>query len=480
MELVTTGNPDLDVVLGGGFTPGSLVVLAGSPGTGKTILAQQLVFSNATSERPGLYYTTLSEPHSKMVRHLEPFEFFDKDALGDAVSFLHITELLQGEAEGQRGIDRFMDEVITKAFDRSPSFVVVDSSKALHHFADPNRLREAIFSLAATVSHTGAVLMLVGEYTTEELDTAPEFAVADGIVHLGVTQDGATERRWLRVVKLRGRDYLTGQHTFRINGSGYQLFPRLETVAPTRAPVSEGRHSFGNPVLDEMTHGGTPEGQATLVMGPSGCGKTLLAMQFISAGLDAGQRGLYLSLEESEEELLAKSDAFGFPCREGVERGDLEILFVPPAEFEIDEVAGRVRQLMAQLRPDRVVVDGVADLIARARHAQRFPTYVWALMSSLRSEGASVVFTYEVAAIGGVDQLDAVSYLFHNMIVLRYMERGSELGRVLNVLKMRSSDHEKGLLQFEITEAGITPLGEPGEVSATLGWTVIGTATGER
>ena len=85
---------ELDVILGGGLPTGSLVVLAGGPGTGKTILAQQICFATATPERRAIYYTTLSEPHAKLIRHLEQFDFFDSSALGKKVEFLHLGDLL--------------------------------------------------------------------------------------------------------------------------------------------------------------------------------------------------------------------------------------------------------------------------------------------------------------------------------------------------------------------------------------------------
>ena len=82
VKRLATGVPGLDVVLGGGLEPGSVTVLAGAPGTGKTILAQQICFANATREHRAIYYTTLSEPHSKLVRHLEQFDFFDRRGVG--------------------------------------------------------------------------------------------------------------------------------------------------------------------------------------------------------------------------------------------------------------------------------------------------------------------------------------------------------------------------------------------------------------
>ena len=99
MERLNTGLDELDLILGGGVPSGSLVVLAGGPGTGKTILAQQISFAKATPERKGIYYTTMSEPHDKLVRHLEPFDFFDSGALGDRVEFVHLGDLVPGAAE---------------------------------------------------------------------------------------------------------------------------------------------------------------------------------------------------------------------------------------------------------------------------------------------------------------------------------------------------------------------------------------------
>src|ERR1700682_1533403 len=107
MGRLRTGVTDLDLILGGGLEAGSLVILAGAPGTGKTILAQQICFANATPEHKGLYYTTLSEPHTKLVRHLEPFQFFKPEALGKTVDFIHLGELVAeaGEAWPPPGVD---------------------------------------------------------------------------------------------------------------------------------------------------------------------------------------------------------------------------------------------------------------------------------------------------------------------------------------------------------------------------------------
>jgi len=132
-QRLSTGLADLDQILGGGLRPASVVVVAGPPGTGKTILANQVCFANATPQRKAVYYTTLSEPHAKLVEHLTPFSFYDPAALGTRVEVLHLGDLL--EKEGTSALEPLVSEIVRKVMDDRPAIVVIDSAKMLREYA---------------------------------------------------------------------------------------------------------------------------------------------------------------------------------------------------------------------------------------------------------------------------------------------------------------------------------------------------------
>jgi circadian clock protein KaiC len=470
MDRISTGDSGLDHVLGGGLPVGSLIIVAGPPGSGKTILAQQICFENATSERKAVYYTTWSEPHDKLVRHLEPFSFFEVDALGDRVEFLHLAERIGGDGTG--AFAPAAEEILRRSFETKPVIIVIDSSKALHDVVERDEFRRAIYDLASKVAYSNAVLIMVGEYTAAETRSQPEFAVADGILQLENEARGPIDRRWLRVRKMRGAEVAGGQHSFRIADSGFEVFPRLETTLPERVSTLETRAPFELEKLDEAIGGGIPRGDSTLVIGPSGVGKTLLALRFVAAGLTRGERCLHVSFQESETQVKEKAAAVGWDWRDlGEDR--LVVRHIPPVELDLDEVGALIRNALARGDVERVVVDSLAELAFAARETERLPAYIWALGGFVRAAGGTTIFTNEMAALGQGADLGGLSFIFNNVFFLRYIEIESELRRGLNVLKMRQSDHEKGLISFGIDADGISFGERIAGLSGMLGWSAL-------
>jgi circadian clock protein KaiC len=477
MQRLETGVPELDLVLGGGMPEGSLVVLAGGPGTGKTILAQQICFATGTKERKAIYYTTLAEPHDKLVRYLESFDFFDLDSLEVRVEFIHLGDLLLDE-EGKNGdpLGPVVSEVVRTCFDRRPAVVVIDSAKALRDFVDERALRKVIYDLAGKVAHSNAVVLFLGEYAPEEIESSPEFSLADGIIELAYEAREPVDRRWLRVRKLRGAHHLDGKHSFEIGPPGIGVFPRLETIPmppQSDAPVG-GRISSGTPKLDELMGGGIHAGDATAIVGPSGTGKTAAALHFVVQGLADGERCLYVSFQETAAQLMEKAASFGWDLAPALDTEQLVIYHLPTEELDLDTVGAAVRTELAGGSVRRVAVDSLGELVFAAREVERFPAYARALVGFIRAAGATALITSETSiAASVIEPIGGLSFLFHNMILLRYIEIESEVRRSISVIKMRDSDHAKGLWQFEVGEHGLTILDKLEGLTGVLGWSAL-------
>jgi circadian clock protein KaiC len=476
VKRLATGVPGLDVVLGGGLEPGSVTVLAGAPGTGKTILAQQMCFANATAERKAVYYTTLSEPHSKLVRHLDPFDFFVPGLLGPQVEYLHLGDLIRDDRPGRMG--PLVDEVARKAMDEHPVLVVIDSAKALRDFTGERELRMAFYDLTSRLAHSDAALLLLGEYTPAEMAAGVEFSLADTIIHLAYEPREPIDRRWLRVVKMRGTHHLEGKHTFRIGTAGFEVFPRIETLDVDPARELAGRITSGIPGLDDLMGGGIGTGEATVILGPSGIGKTIAGLRFVAEGIAQNEHCLYVTFQDTADQLVKMAATFNWDLDAARSKGELVVHHVPLGELDLDLLAARIRQELLNGPIHRVVIDSLAEMVFAARESDRFPAYARSLTGIIRAAGATLVITSETTTLGpSPEPIGGVTFLFHNVILLRYIEMNSSTGRALNIVKMRNSNHSKDVCCFTIEADGLTVRHPLESVTGVLGWSALRTPT---
>ena len=346
----------------------------------------------------------------------------------------------------------------------------------LRGFANECGLRSALYDLNSRISQTGTVLLLLGEYTPEEVRSGVEFAVADGIIQLEYEAREPVDRRWLRVVKMRGGSQLPGKHTFRIGPSGVQVFPRVETLVPARMTSPDDRLSSGIPGLDKLMSGGSKRGESTLIMGPSGVGKTIFGLRWVAQELERGERCLYVTLQDTADRLTRIATGFGWDFGAALASGRLVISQIPMNDLDLDVLANGVGADLAEHAPSRIVIDSLAELVLAAREWERFPAYLRGLAGLIHSAGASLLVTSETALHGfSAQTLDGLTFLFDNCINLRYIEEGSDVGRALTVAKMRDSPHQRRLNHYTITDHGIV-VGDTVEgVTGRLGWSALRT-----
>lgn len=451
MERLPSGNAQLDLILGGGFGVNSIHVIMGSPGTGKTILAEQLAFTNGTSSRPALYITTVSEPLAKFLTYLQEYSFADTSRVGTDVIYTAVGDVL---AERPEQVGELVAELVQR---HRPGVVVIDSFKAISDLM-PNRAlwRKHLYDLAGLLSAYRTTTFWVGEYTAEMTAQLPEFAVADGIVELTREQHGTRDFRFARVVKLRGSSFLDGYHALRITPGGLDIFPRLRTpaVEPDYSPAEE-RLATGVSGLDAMVARGWLRGSSTLVVGPSGAGKTVLALQFLRAGVMSGEPCLFLALEENAVQLARVMRHFGWDTPSLIGPDKLDILFCSPVELQIDTIIRELFGRIEQQRVRRVVIDGVADLAGTTNDPLRLRDYLFALTQHFAEQKVTSMFTVERAELAAsAVTRERIAFLADNILLLE-MQLGDELKRTARILKTRGSAHDGRRRPFTIQPGGV-------------------------
>jgi circadian clock protein KaiC len=452
-ERMSSGNAEADHILGGGFPANSINIVMGHPGSGKTIFAEQLIFHNADGERPILYFTTLSEPLSKVVRYLQGFRFYDEEKLGTQVVYEDIGPQLA--AEGAGALIPLLREAITTV---SPKVIVIDSFKAVHDLAPTvAERRRLVYEMTALLSAYGTTAFLLGEYTEDDILAYPEFAVADAIVELSRRRLGNRDERYFRVYKLRGSRYLEGAHAFRITSGGLDVYPRL--VSPRMPegyePAAE-RLSTGVRGLDEMLDGGFWRGTTTLLAGPSGAGKTTIGLQFAFEGARRGEPTLYMSFQENPTQLLRTIRGLGADFEE-LERQGLDLVYASPVELQIDSIIVDLFRRIERSGVRRLVLDAVGDLASAATDPQRLHDYLYALVQHLAVRTITSVLNFETTGntITHASMQNAMSYLSDNVLLLT-LDGEDRTRRTLRVIKTRGSAHDTRVREVEIGAGGLS------------------------
>jgi len=456
-----TGVAGLDEILGGGLPEFSFNIVAGSPGCGKTTLAHQFVFANATQEHPALYFTVLGEPALKMLRYQQQYSFFDFSKLNSCVRFINLGQVLL-----DRGLTGILEEITREVETANARIVVVDSFRTVIREAHDSESQTQVFvqNLGLLLTSWQATTFLIGEYTDSEVRDNPVFTVADGLFWLSQIAERNSIVRKLQVMKLRGQMSVPGLHTFRITDDGLQTFSRtLGLSARARKTPSTKRLSIGIPELDEMLGGGIPEGDSLLIAGSSGTGKSLLATQFIAAGIREGQPGIVAVFEERPEEYAARASAFGLHLDTAIEEGSLKIIYLRPLDLSVDETMQEILDAIKKMGAKRLVIDSLAgfEMALAPGFRADFRESLYRMIFSLTGIGVTILSTVEMeeSFTELLFSSYSISFLTDDIIRLRYVEIDGQLCKVLMVVKMRRGAHSKDIRQYDISSQGVV-LGE--------------------
>jgi circadian clock protein KaiC len=456
LERLSTGSAAFDRILDGGLPLRSVTVVAGEPGSGKTLFALQMLFHLARQGKKGLYFTTLSEPSLKLINYMQQFRFFDEDAIGKQVTFVD----LGGVVRGCNAEDTL--KAITDRVERAePAIIVIDSFKAMRDLlSDSPAIRTFVYDLAVHVTGWGAATLLVGEYTSEEIAHFAEFAIADGVLRFGTQREELTALRVVEVLKLRGANCVAGRHFFEIGLEGLTFFPRVRS--PDVRDVSAvgsftERASTGIAGLDEMLGGGLPRASSTVIQGATGTGKTLLGLHFLLEGACRGEPGVHFTLEETADQLRGIARVLGWDLLELERRGLLTLSYASPVELSTDAFLDRARGLLQEVKAKRAVLDSLTSLELGVTSERRFKELVYSMTKHFRALGVTFNMNMEVTELLGSAQLSGhgVSFAADNVVQLKYVEQEGRLARGISVLKARGVRHATEVRTMNIEARGM-------------------------
>jgi circadian clock protein KaiC len=449
-----SGISSLDDILHGGFLEGGVYILQGSPGAGKTVLANEICFRHASSGGRAAYVTLLAEMHTRLLQHLRPMAFFNESVIPESLYYVSAFHTLEGD-----GLKGLIDVLRREIKGQRANLLVVDGLVAAQESAPSDReFKKFINELQAHASASGCTVLLLTSGLLRAISA--EHTMVDGVFELEDQLFEFRTERSLMVRKFRGSGFLRGRHSFRISDAGVKFFPRVEAVfASASRPdvISDARISVGIPGIDRMLLGGLPAATTTGLIGASGIGKTTFGLHFLSESSPA-EPGLMFGFFETPARLCLKAKHLGLHMTAAVERGDVEILWQPQRENVLDELAHRLIEAVRKRKVKRLLIDGLGGFLESATSPQRISRFFSCLTNELRALGATTVFTMEVPEITGpVARVPStgVSALLENMIFLRFVERGSSLHRLISVHKVRDSGHDPSLREFFITDRGV-------------------------
>jgi len=466
--LIKTGIEGLDDILLGGIPRTNVVLLQGVTGSGKTLMGLELIYKGIVEyNEPGIIVVFETSPN-KLVRDAAGFGW-NLDTLQDQKKLQIIFTTPQVFDQELRTADSLLLET---ANEMGAQRIFVDGIGLLNRDeGDSNHerggYRELLQQLIESLNRENLTAILAlelgGAPSSMAIVEMTDF-LADTVIQLGRERKGRRIQRSLEVLKSRGQDYDSGEHTMQIRGGkGLQIFRRVQ--APSRAsskqPTSSTMRSvIGVEAVDTLIGGGIFDGSTTMVVGISGVGKTVLGTQILREGaLKQKTRGLLISLDEHPAQIIRNAQTLGLNLEEQVADGTIQILFESPQELDVDAHYARIIKLIEEHDIKRMVIDGMTSYSTAIGEIAVYRDFVHAIVAYSKQRLMTSFFNYENPEFLGVSSYMPdfpLSSIVDNLILMSLVEINNSLHRCISVVKSRGSKHSFDTREFVIGQGGIS------------------------
>lgn len=474
-DLVETGIQGLDEIFMGGVKQNNIILLEGSPGTGKTTLGLEFIYRGAKDLKENGLIISFELSPEKLLRDAKGFGWdFEQLTKKNKVKIIYTSPMvILQELQSPNSV--LINEIKSVGAKR----ILIDGLTPLKIFGElvnGRPFRDSLHLLVENLQRYGVTAVLTRElpegkaHGSGQLDH--EQFVCDTIITISNTTNERNTHRYLEIKKSRGQDFIPGQHTMRIVGDhGIQIYRRTQSRPKEydQQPTSSERSSTGIAALDTIMGGGIFDGSVTLAVGISGTGKTVMGVQFLVEGAKKGKPGLLITCDEHPQQIVRNAKSLGFHLDKFVETNEISILYDSPLELEMDVHFDRIIQYVEKYNIKRVVVDSIAAYeTVDPYEAHQF---IYALATYFKNNLITAFFNYESPELLGLSQISVelkASAIVDNIVLLNYVEISTQMRRAITVPKVRGTKIPQKTREFIIEDGGIKLLDEEVDFNAEV------------
>ncbi len=461
-DVIQTGVTGLDEIFLGGIKANNIILVEGSSGSGKTTLGLEFIYRGAKDLKENGLIISFELSPQKLMRDAKGFGW-DLASLQKKnkikIIYTNPSVILQ-ELQSPDGV------LINEIRSINAKRIFIDGLTPLKIFGElvnGRPFRDSLHLLVETLQRFGVTAIL-----TREMPEGPavgsgtmehEQFVCDTIITLSNTTNQRNTHRYIEIKKSRGQDFISGQHTMRIESNrGVCVYRRTQSRPKefNDQLSSNKKGSTGVPALDVIMGGGIYEGSTTLAVGISGSGKTVLGVQFLLEGAKHGKKGLHITLDEHPKQILRNANSLGLSLDEQVKNGNIIIHYESPLELEMDVHFEKIVEIIESNKIQRVVVDSLAAYeSSNPKEAQQF---IYALTTYFKNKLITAYCNYESPELLGLSQISVdlkASAIVDNIVLLSYVEISTKLRRAILVPKVRGAAIPQTTREFFIEQGGI-------------------------